>query len=276
MAVKDTGPLDWSVPIVDSNGRPSPEFQRRWQTQRANNSQIGAVSLGSGAPPASPAPADGAEYVDISTTPFTVYIGQGGTWHKAGVTAFVELSDVPNAYTGQGGKVVQVNTGATGLQFIGLSALLDLLGNTRGAILERGAAGWTLLAPGTSGFFLKSGGAGADPSYVSVLVVGFIMSSGATGTNVGPELIAPRAGAFTKCKVVTKASDATTDLTFKIKQNGVDVFATDPTVAHGTAGGTLSTFTTLTSSPLAVAADDIFTIDVTSGTATWQFTVQLE
>jgi hypothetical protein len=108
------------------------------------------------------------------------------------------------------------------------------------------------------------------------LVIGFVMATGATGTNVGPDLIAPRAGSVTKCKVVTKASDPSTDLTFKIKQNGTDVFSADPTVAHGTAGGTVSTFTTLTSSPLAIAADDVFTIDVTSGTSTWQFTAQLE
>jgi hypothetical protein len=76
--------------------------------------------------------------------------------------------------------------------------------------------------------------------------------------------------------VVTKASDPTTDLTFKIKKNGTDVFSSDPTVAHATAAGTVSTFTALTSSPLSIAADDVFTIDISSWTSTWQFTAQLE
>lgn len=39
--VKDLGPLDWRSPIVDSAGRPSPEFQRLWNTQRGNNTLIG-------------------------------------------------------------------------------------------------------------------------------------------------------------------------------------------------------------------------------------------
>jgi hypothetical protein len=65
-------------------------------------------------------------------------------------------------------------------------------------------------------------------------------------------------------------------LTFKIKKNGTNVFSVDPTVAAGTSGGTLSTFTTLTSSPLPVAANDIFTIDITSGASDWAFTAVLE
>jgi hypothetical protein len=39
----------------------------------------------------------------------------------------------------------------------GVSALLDhVLGNTRGAIIERGASGWTLITPGTSGYVFTS------------------------------------------------------------------------------------------------------------------------
>lgn len=47
------------------------------------------------------------------------------------------------------------------------SAALDLIGNTRGSILYRGASGWAILAPGTSGYVLSSNGAGADPSYIA-------------------------------------------------------------------------------------------------------------
>lgn len=46
------------------------------------------------------------------------------------------------------------------------SAALDTaFGSTRGSILERGAAGWQIVVPGTSGFVWTSNGAGADPSY---------------------------------------------------------------------------------------------------------------
>lgn len=78
------GPLDWRIPIVTQEGRPTQEFQRRWATQIANNSQIGGITIGAGAPPPTPAPADGAQYADTSTTPYTLYIGNGGTWHLSG------------------------------------------------------------------------------------------------------------------------------------------------------------------------------------------------
>lgn len=47
----------------------------------------------------------------------------------------------------------------------GVSADLDTIGSTRGSLLYRGAAAWSVLTPGTVGFPLVSGGAGADPSY---------------------------------------------------------------------------------------------------------------
>lgn len=81
------GPLDWRIPIVTPEGRPTSEFQRRWALQIGNNSQIGSITLGVGAPPATPVPADGAQYADTSTNPYTLYIAGGGTWHLAGSSA---------------------------------------------------------------------------------------------------------------------------------------------------------------------------------------------
>lgn len=107
-------------------------------------------------------------------------------------------------------------------------------------------------------------------------IVGFIIGDGTAGTNVGPMLAATRNGTVSKCVIVVKASDASTVLTFKIKQNGTDVFSSDPTVAAATASGTVSTVTALTSTPLTVAANDVFSIDITSGTSSWKFTAQLE
>lgn len=43
--VKDLGPLDWRVSIVDQAGKPSPEFQRRWNSQRSNNTLISTVTM---------------------------------------------------------------------------------------------------------------------------------------------------------------------------------------------------------------------------------------
>lgn len=49
-----------------------------------------------------------------------------------------------------------------------LTALLDAaLGNAQGDILYRGASSWAVLAPGTSGYVLQTGGASANPSWVA-------------------------------------------------------------------------------------------------------------
>ena len=166
--VQDTGPLDWRIAIVTNDGRPTPEFQRRWATQRTNNTQIGSITLGNGVP--STVPDDGAEYVDISTTPYTVYIGNGGIWHKSSVTKFPELSDVPHSYTSFGANLVRVNAGATGLEFVTTSAALDGIGASQGDLLYRSSTAWTVLAPGTSGQFLKTQGTGADPVWAPLTV----------------------------------------------------------------------------------------------------------
>lgn len=48
-----------------------------------------------------------------------------------------------------------------------ISAILDAtVGNTRGSLITRQAAGWAILTPGAAGTKLTSGGAGADLSWV--------------------------------------------------------------------------------------------------------------
>lgn len=52
-----------------------------------------------------------------------------------------------------------------------LTAILDaILGSTRGSVIYRGAAAWALLGPGTSGQFLETLGAGADPAWATVTI----------------------------------------------------------------------------------------------------------
>jgi hypothetical protein len=49
-----------------------------------------------------------------------------------------------------------------------LTQVLDATaGNARGSIIYRGASAWTVLAPGTNGQVLTTGGTGADPSWAS-------------------------------------------------------------------------------------------------------------
>lgn len=54
--------------------------------------------------------------------------------------------------------------------------ILDQISSTRGTVLYRGASAWAALAPGTSGQFLKTNGAGADPAWATV--------AGASGVTV--------------------------------------------------------------------------------------------
>ena len=159
------GPLDWRIGIVDSQGRPTPEFQRRWAIQVDNNNLIGSIQTGTGAP--TTIPTEGECYIDISTTPITFYAGHNSNWVKVGAYAFTDLTDAPHNYTGAAGELVRVNAGATGLEFDTLTATLDSLGNTQGNLLYRSSSGWTVLTPGVSGYILSTGGTGANPSWVA-------------------------------------------------------------------------------------------------------------
>lgn len=61
------------------------------------------------------------------------------------------------------------NTGAPADPIDGtMTQLLDMISSTRGAILYRGAGGWLALPPNTAGYFLRDGGAGADPTFVAL------------------------------------------------------------------------------------------------------------
>lgn len=51
------------------------------------------------------------------------------------------------------------------------STVLDMVGSTRGSLLYRGASGWSILTPGTSGQLLNANGVGADPSWVTGILV---------------------------------------------------------------------------------------------------------
>lgn len=107
-------------------------------------------------------------------------------------------------------------------------------------------------------------------------VIGFWMPGVAPGTNVGPMLASARQGNTSMVAVVIKASDASTNLSFDILQNGTSIFQTPPVVAAGTPGGTLIVITNLTSTPLAVSQNDIFSFNILTGSGSWFFTAQLQ
>lgn len=114
-------------------------------------------------------------------------------------------------------------------------------------------------------------------------IIGFIINDGSTGTNVGPVLPAGRSGTVDTVTVAIKASDPSIPLTFDIWQNGVSIFDPAlplPTIAAAAAptakASECTQFTNLATSPLTVTENDIFTINISSGSSTWQFTVAIE
>jgi len=106
-------------------------------------------------------------------------------------------------------------------------------------------------------------------------VVGYVINDGSAKTNAGPILTAPRNGNLTHCFTVVKVSDAGVAFSFQIKLNGTSVFSSAPSLAAGAAAGSTASFA-LTSTPLAVATHDLFTLDILTGSATWQLTAQLD
>jgi hypothetical protein len=64
--------------------------------------------------------------------------------------------------------LANISGGASTPTATALSALIDaVIGNARGDVLFRAATSWSVLAPGTAGYLLQTGGASADPSWVA-------------------------------------------------------------------------------------------------------------
>lgn len=95
-----------------------------------------------------------------------ITVSLGGTlWTiDNGVVTYAKIQNVSSTSRVLGRKT----SGAGTVEELTTSELLDFLGNTQGQVLYRGASGWSVLSPGTSGQFLKTGGAGADPSWDTV------------------------------------------------------------------------------------------------------------
>lgn len=106
--------------------------------------------------------------------------------------ANTNISDLPVATSVDGTEyfpLVQAGTtkrAQTGL-LAGIQFNLDSISTTQGAILYRNANDWVALTPGTAGFVLATGGAAANPSWVSnstALVVGSTAITSGTTTRI--------------------------------------------------------------------------------------------
>lgn len=106
-----------------------------------------------------------------------------------------------------------------------LSAWMDAaLGSVRGDILYRNTTIWTVLAPGTAGFSLQTGGAGADPSYSNTFTNSTLVTPATLGVqqqalNMNSHLINNVSTPVSSTDAVNKAYVDTTAL------NGTSVYA---------------------------------------------------
>lgn len=132
----------------------------------------------------------------------TLPIANGGTnAASASGTALDNISGF--ASTG-----IMSRTGAGTYTFSTESALLDVIGSTRGSVLYRGASGWAALTPGSSGTVLSSNGAGADPSYIPAGGTGTVTSVTAGATTITTSGTLPVI-ASVKTTVVTSSQTVT-------------------------------------------------------------------
>ena len=138
-------------------------------------------------------PTDGIGATFYDTDLDTVYVWNGTIWKSLGgsgsVDAFIDLADVPAAYTDQGGKLVKVNVGETGLEFVAPSA------GDGDVVGPEGAVGDNLpLFDGLTGKLIKDSGValadlepvrGDDDNYVTDAEKTVIGNT--SGTNTGDQ-----------------------------------------------------------------------------------------
>lgn len=84
----------------------------------------------------------------------------------AGSLALSKLADVATDTV-----LGRTASGTGAVSALGATDVLDMLGSTQGNILYRNGSVWTVLAPGTSGQVLQSGGAAANPSWATGILV---------------------------------------------------------------------------------------------------------
>lgn len=113
-------------------------------------------TLGAGANPAW-APGDGAGTVTSVATNNGL---TGGTITSSGTIGLASIADLR--------LLANISGGSTFPSANTLTAIIDAcIGSTQGNILYRNATVWTVLAPGTSGQLLQTGGAAANPSWTT-------------------------------------------------------------------------------------------------------------
>lgn len=174
--------------------------------------------------------------------------------------------------------------GAGSVEEATLSEILDFIGSAaQGDILYRGAATWARLAAGTSGFLLKTQGAGANPVWVTAPVTTVTFSRGITVSGIittgfkGVVRI-PVACTITK---VTVLGDVVGNIQFDVFKNAPGTTYPPTTSIVSSAPPKLvsqswSEDSTLTGWTTSVTAGDVIGFSVTSVSTLSRATLQLD
>lgn len=89
----------------------------------------------------------------------------GATWTiDDNVVTYAKMQDVSTTHLALGRN----SSGSGDIEEVTTSQLLDWVGSTQGQILFRDVGSWTVLSPGTNGQILKTQGAGANPTWVTI------------------------------------------------------------------------------------------------------------
>lgn len=146
------------------------------------------------------------------------------------------------------------------------TAVLDkLFGTTQGSVVYRGASGWVSLGPGSAGQLLSSGGAGANPSWITASGTGTVTSV-TCGTGLSGGTITISGTCAVNQTVLTNSLGADVAMT------SANTNFTGPSVAQGTSGGWLATGQVT----IVDTAANLATCFLTDGTSNFASTVVRE
>jgi hypothetical protein len=119
--------------------------------------------------------------VDIAD-PAAGITSSGGPITNSGSITLALANDLA-ALEGLSTTGIAERTGADTWQLSTVAALLEGVGSTQGQILYRDGSAWTVLAPGSVGQLLQTGGPGADPSWATVSGAGDVTAASAFATD---------------------------------------------------------------------------------------------
>jgi hypothetical protein len=176
---------------------------------------------------------------------------------------------------GDATHVCQVTTNAKGLTLSQTAVAISASGGTTTNPLTMNNSG-----SGAASGSTFNGSAAATISYNTIgaaaataLTLNWTFNTGSPATDASPRFLAAHAGVISTCYALTTASDGSTALTFNIFDNGTSIFSGGAqTIAAGTSAGTLTTLGSLGTT--SIANNDKISINITSGTSNWVFSLK--